>query len=246
MLVAQLSDLHLMADPEASVYGVQPDRTFARVLRRLHEEETRPELLLLTGDLSEDGSTAAYARLREALAETGLPACWIPGNHDDAQAARSALDRSPVRAPSQGDVPGWTLVLLDSQVDGAEHGALSEGSLAALERTLATHAEQPALVASHHPPLQIGAPYIDRINLREAGPLLEILANHAPGGVYLYGHVHQEARHERGPWTFLGCPATCVQFPPGVEVFAPTTEPPGYRLVHLEPDGAWDTRVRRA
>jgi Icc protein len=41
----------------------------------------------------------------------------------------------------------------------------------------------------------------------------------------------------------MSTPSTCFQFVPGRDDFAIDDRPPGYRWLHLYPDGRIDTRV---
>ena len=59
----------------------------------------------------------------------------------------------------------------------------------------------------------------------------------------LWGHVHQAFDGMRGGLMLMGTPSTCVQFESGSTKFALDERPPGYRWLHLYPDGRIDTRV---
>src|SRR5690606_33091215 len=113
ILVVQLTDTHLMADPAGVLCHVNTDASLRAVLDLVRANGHRPDLLLATGDLSHDGSPAAYRRLRELLEQTDWPVRCLPGNHDDPQALRDALGQwtQPVT-----DIGGWRIVLLDSTV----------------------------------------------------------------------------------------------------------------------------------
>ena len=72
MLIAQVTDIHLGFNPE------DPDelnrRRLDAVLAALVEMSPRPDLLLATGDLVEDGfDQISYQRLREILSDLPFP-----------------------------------------------------------------------------------------------------------------------------------------------------------------------------
>src|SRR4051794_11650285 len=79
MLVAQFSDLHLCADPLTHPLGVDPADAFARALASL---PAQPDVLVLTGDLADDGSRTAYERIDALTANVAARRYVIPGNHD--------------------------------------------------------------------------------------------------------------------------------------------------------------------
>ena len=81
MLIAQITDIHLGFDP------VDPDelnrRRLDSVLAALVEMSPRPDLLLATGDLVEDGfDDTSYERLRAILADLPFRVHFALGNHD--------------------------------------------------------------------------------------------------------------------------------------------------------------------
>ena len=80
MLIGQLTDIHIgfdRSDPrEANL--IRLEQTVAHIAA----QPQRPDLLLLTGDLTEHGDALSYARLQAALAPLRVPVWPVPGNHD--------------------------------------------------------------------------------------------------------------------------------------------------------------------
>jgi DNA repair exonuclease SbcCD nuclease subunit len=90
-LVAQLSDPHIGGawggeDPVAGLRGVVDD---------VCRQPNRPDVLLVTGDLTDHGTAAEYATVRELQEPVGVPVYVIPGNHDDRAALAAVLERHP-------------------------------------------------------------------------------------------------------------------------------------------------------
>ena len=54
ILIAQISDCHLPADPDQDYRGINPLKNLKTVIKRV--QALKPDLILATGDLSEDGS----------------------------------------------------------------------------------------------------------------------------------------------------------------------------------------------
>ncbi|NEP81399.1 MAG: hypothetical protein F6K17_09110 [Okeania sp. SIO3C4] len=64
VLVAQITDTHLFADPtEGKMYGLPTESSFLKVLEKLKQLQPQPDVLLLTGDLSQDETSESYQRL---------------------------------------------------------------------------------------------------------------------------------------------------------------------------------------
>ena len=74
--IIQLSDCHVSADPGALYRGVNARLTFEQVVQAALS--WRPDLFLVSGDLSEDYSEASYAYLAGVLAEAGVPVVTTP------------------------------------------------------------------------------------------------------------------------------------------------------------------------
>lgn len=251
----QLTDLHLLADPEACFKGQKPWHNLMAILDAI-EQEGWPDLLLLTGDLSQDVSQASYVRLYERLQLTGVPWYWLPGNHDCVDAMQ-ALHPIQFVAVHQG----WRLLLLNTQ-SGQPQGALDMRQRQAILQQLESHRAEPILVALHHQPLLVGEGRlgqlhqssqdgdeqiqgIDQIPLRDEGWLWQTLSQYSAVKLVLCGHVHQAQQIEREGLTLLTTPATSIQFQAGINAFELDPQPAGYRVIRLEAQGGFTTEVKR-
>ena len=78
--LVQMTDLHLLADPQALYRGKATRTSFLEALKLACH--LKPDLLLLTGDLAEDEQPATYQWLYQQLEASGLTWQWLPGNHD--------------------------------------------------------------------------------------------------------------------------------------------------------------------
>jgi 3',5'-cyclic AMP phosphodiesterase CpdA len=187
--VLQLSDPHLLAEESGA------DVRLALALETVRISGLRPLAILLTGDLSDDGSPESYARVRAAVdplaAELGAPVVSIPGNHDDAEAFRDGiLDGEPLHRVL--DVDGVRIVGLDTTVPGRPHGELGAGQLEWLSDVLAEPARHGTLLALHHPPVPTVHPLLGRIGLREPDRLARVVRG-TDVRMMVCGHAHAVA-----------------------------------------------------
>jgi len=79
----QLTDTHLSLNSHTELLQVNTEDSFKAVVALLNKRSDI-DLLLLTGDLSQDGSEAAYERIAQILKRLTMPIYCLPGNHDDA------------------------------------------------------------------------------------------------------------------------------------------------------------------
>ncbi|GAB4134111.1 MAG: 3',5'-cyclic-AMP phosphodiesterase [Cyanobacteria bacterium J069] len=245
--LVQLTDTHLFANEQGEMKGWQTARSLQAVLQAVAQLQPRPDLLLLTGDLSQDETEESYRLLLRLIAPLNIPAVWLPGNHDQAIAPMErVLSVFPASTQKCLQLGGWNLVLLDSSQFNQVSGWLADDSLAWLDQQLCQFADLPTLVALHHPPLAIGSAWMDAIGLQNREALLATLDRHPQVKLVVFGHIHQAFEQERQGVRYWGTPSTCVQFSPNVDEFAiDSAQQPGFRQITLYLDGGYDTQVVR-
>lgn len=240
MLIAQLTDLHVRPVGEPANRVVETNAFTERALRAVASLRPRPDVVVITGDLTECGLDAEYANLAAMLRHhLPMPVFVIPGNHDRREGLRRGLAHLPgVTADPrfvQYAVEGHAvrLVMLDTLVPGAGHGELCAQRLGFLERTLAAAPDRPTIIAMHHPPFACGIGHMDRINLRDAEAFAGVIARHRQVERIICGHVHRPvvARVAHAIASIAPSVAHQVEltFDPhdaGAFIF----EPPGYQL----------------
>ncbi|MDT7833732.1 phosphodiesterase [Aquabacterium sp. OR-4] len=216
MLIAQLSDTHVR--PAGQLYKgvVDSNRMFAEAIAHLQQLQPPPDLVLISGDLVDEGAPAEYAMLRELLRPLTLPLRLMPGNHDGREALRQAFaDHAylPASGPLHwvADEGPVRVVALDSCLPGRHHGVLDAASLDWLRGTLAAAPQQPTLLLLHHPPFASGMPSMDAYRLRDAAPLEAIVAASPQVQAVLCGHVHRLMFRRWAGTVVAACPSTTTQ-----------------------------------
>lgn len=242
--LVQITDSHLFADAREKLLGLETRYSLARVVDQVLQERPRIDLMLATGDLSQDGSADSYHHFSRETQRIASPKRWCPGNHDDLTAMLNAAGDSDLMQPVL-DLEGWRIVLLDSLVPGAVFGFLDEAQLRLLEQALTDAQGRHCLVCLHHHPVLIGSRWMDSIGLRNADALFAVLDRHPQVRALLWGHIHQAFEAERDGVRLLASPSTCMQFEPGSEDFQIGSQAPGYRWLRLHPDGRVESGVSR-
>lgn len=195
MLICQLTDLHVRPMGLASNRVSETNMLTERAFRRVAELRPAPDVVIVTGDLTEVGGTAEYALFAELVRKhLTMPVFVIPGNHDRRENLRPAFatpSADPVYVQYAVDDFPVRLVMLDTVVPGASHGALRPEQLAWLDETLAKEPGKPTLVGMHHPPFACGLGHMDHINLRDAGAFAATIARHPQVERIVCGHHHR-------------------------------------------------------
>lgn len=247
MLIAQITDLHIGFEPNSPD---EPNMQRLRaVLRRLVDGPNRPDLLLMTGDLTEAGTPESYALLADAVHGCPFPVLAMAGNHD----ARPALLEAFPDTPSQAgfvhgaiDLPGLRVVILDTLEPGRHGGAFCEARVAWLRETLAGDLATPTLIAMHHPPFESGIAWLDSV---EAEPWIGRFAQAVTGfpqiRAIMAGHLHRTIHTVWNGIALTVCPSTAPAVALDLRPID-AEQPDGRVLISAEPPAyalhRWDGR----
>ncbi|SOD90085.1 phosphodiesterase [Caenispirillum bisanense] len=216
MLIAQITDTHVSAAEPTGPAGADPSRRLLGVVRALNAMEPRPDLVLVTGDLTSDGGDEDYRHLRGVLGQLDMPYYVLPGNHDDRGCIRTAF-RQDGYLPESGYlnyvVEGYPLriVCLDTLHEGHDGGRLCLDRLQWLETTLAEDRTAPTVVAMHHPPFFTGIAPFDREPLQGADAFASIVAANPHVERVVCGHLHRPVETRWHGLTVTVAPSTAFE-----------------------------------
>jgi 3',5'-cyclic AMP phosphodiesterase CpdA len=241
MLIAQITDMHMVEAGRLALGLIDTNGWMARCVERLMSLERRPDCVLITGDLTDHGRSEQYACLRETLAPLDMPLYVLPGNHDRRETLSEAFaDQSYL--PRDGGflhyvVEDWPvrLIVLDTVVAGETAGALCAERLDWLDARLAEAPDRPTVIAMHHPPFATGIGFMDRIGLDGGPALAEVVGCYGNIERIVCGHVHRPVQARFAGTVASICPSTAHQI---VLTFndeqddAWVAEPPAFQL-HL-------------
>ncbi|WP_416068020.1 metallophosphoesterase [Rhizobium sp. ZK1] len=209
MLVAQISDIH--AGPDSPSLLI-----FERAIDWL--KAFRPDALVLTGDLVDNGWREGYRRMAQSLRSLDFPVYLLPGNGDDQPVMRGELAGignwagTSVPMHFHAALTGVTLVGIDVTVAGQSYGDILP-HLPWLGSTLAD-AATPVLVFLHQPPFEIGIEVLDQVGCKNGDALLALLkAMERPPLGILCGHVHRAVLGRTGSLALQTCGSLCPPNP---------------------------------
>ncbi|OYY76259.1 MAG: phosphodiesterase [Sphingomonas sp. 28-62-20] len=247
MLIAQITDLHIGFVPNTPD---EPNRQrLDQVLTTLIDGPNRPDLLMVTGDITDRGDEESYARLAAILARCPFPVYPCMGNHDD---RRHFSRYFPQVAFRDGFVHyciklnGLRLIVLDTLEPGRHGGAFCPTRARWLRTQLDADRTTPTVIVMHHPPIDAGIawmsggadePWVSRFRAAIAG--------HDQIRAIWCGHLHRPIAASWHGMTVTVCPASAAQLALDLRPIDPETpddrpmivaDPPGYAL-HRWHDG---------
>lgn len=162
MLVAQLTDLHLLP---AGVLASEANATrFVSSLETVRDFLREPDLYVVTGDIADRGDVESYRAFLRTMADLDKPWLCLMGNHDRPENFAAAVDLEYC-ATYQGmgsfRLGQWRLVCVNTSLPGEEGGVFSSERADQLEAELAADPEAKTIIAMHHPPVATGVEWID-------------------------------------------------------------------------------------
>ncbi|SDP22215.1 3',5'-cyclic AMP phosphodiesterase CpdA [Nakamurella panacisegetis] len=241
LVIAHLSDTHLtstgvryngLIDPQLALLDV------AAALRAAKADGRGPDIIVVSGDLTDSGDPAAYRRLQAALDGIAPQVIYATGNHD----VRAVFHAEMLGAAGRTDpmlqvfrLPGLRIVVLDSTVVGAGHGVLTPHHLAELTAELGTPHPGGSIVVLHHAPLAPVSPLLTYFALdRASRRALAAALDGTDTRMVLAGHHHLAGFGLLGRIPVAVAPSTAIRTdplaPPGHER---TFRSAGFNLVNV-------------
>ncbi|MEZ5376341.1 MAG: phosphodiesterase [Acidimicrobiales bacterium] len=259
LLLAQLSDTHVVARDQTHVAGtdadhpLDPNRRLRLAVESVLAETVPVSAVVMTGDLANEGRPEQYEAIAELIAPLDVPVLAIPGNHDDRASIRTLVPGLPwvdAEHASWSMVhEGVTIIGLDTTHLGF-HGAEFDDERAVWLDTALADADLaggPTLLAMHHPPFRSGISWMDRSGFIGLERFAEVVSAHSVDRI-LCGHMHRPMNALVGG-TIAQVGLSTVQhvaleFDVGdVTPLKMIDGPPGY-LVHRFDDGTWVSHTR--
>ncbi|MFV2040201.1 MAG: phosphodiesterase [Acidimicrobiales bacterium] len=197
MLIAQITDFHIVEAGSLMNDRVDTAGMLRAAVAHINAMTPRPDVVIATGDLVNNGRPAQYTHLREILGDLDSPLLAIPGNHDDRTLLRETLPDSVPAGGSDDRVDylddSWELRLvgLDTTIPGANPGHVVADQMEWLEHVLAEAPDRPTLIYQHHPPFLTGIAWMDDVALAGRELEAEVVARHPQVEGVVCGHIHR-------------------------------------------------------
>jgi len=243
--IVQISDIHMFADEEKDLLGVKTQKSFVEIVNFVKQTAETPNLILLTGDLSQDGLPKSYQEIGKLISEIGVPVYYVPGNHDDISNLDANIATNKVSKEKNLVFKNWQLILLNSKKPKSVEGYLAEDQIEFLQKCIRKHPNLNAGIVFYHQPIPVGCAWLDKLGVQNADELWGCIDTLPQVKLILFGHVHQKHEGVRKGVKYFSVPSTSIQFKTKSDDFALENIPQGYRWIELYANGDIQTEVRR-
>jgi 3',5'-cyclic AMP phosphodiesterase CpdA len=243
-MMVQLTDCHIVERDRLAMELVDTASFLRDAITTTNALDPGPDLVVISGDLVDDGRPAQYDHLAELVARIEAPVLLMPGNHDSPATLRAAIparDRLPDGAVERDGpyldvmIDGPVRVIaLDSSRGPDPAGRLEPAQLSWLDDQLRAAPDRPTVVLLHHPPFATGIVHMDQMALdaESCAALARVIERHGQVERICCGHLHRTiSRRFAGTiaatapsvahsvaWDLTGQPAGASLEPPAITV----------------------------
>jgi len=189
-----ISDTHLIGDEYRSLYGIDPEFRLKKAFQSIDRWHKDASFIVITGDLSNDGSSSSYEKLKAIIRNSTLPVYLILGNHD----IRDNFKRFFPQYASYKFVQysqkteDRVFLFLDSVVEHSPYGKLCEERLSWLKNQLDTYKKESIYIFMHHHPISCGLYEMDNVgNFKTKDRFWDLLKKHKNIKHISFGHIHR-------------------------------------------------------
>ena len=241
IILVHITDMHLYKSKETLYREVNPFDSYKRVLSNIRKSNWNPDALIVTGDISNDGSIESYNNAFNEFSSLKIPVLCIPGNHDIKENLISCLPKNT--SSRLQIVSNWVFIGLDTSLKSNPSGFLNSSELSKLKARIEEHHKKNIIICLHHQPVLINSKWIDEIGLENKKEFFEVIKKYKNIKGIFFGHIHQEFNSNINHIGIYGTPSTCIQFKSGKKTFELDVLPPAYRRIELGRNGTINSKV---
>lgn len=215
-LLIQITDTHILPPGEILYDEVDTTLHLAETVQQINRMRPLPDVVMITGDLVEQGDKGGYQHFLELIKPLKMPTYVVPGNHDNPQVMTEVFAGTSYFPTSDStfqyaveDMP-FRILALNSRSDGTELPEFDEHRLSWLKRELG-QSDKPTLIALHHPPMITGIELIDMGGSEWFQGIKSAVAEANHVKLVICGHCHTDMSGRMGPVPVYMAPATAHQ-----------------------------------
>lgn len=192
------------------------------------------EAIIVTGDISNDGSQWSYDYVCKAFDALGVPVLCCPGNHDPVSTFPYGSTNRSIY------VGGWKIILLNSVMKDEEYlnknrasGYIYPEAMAWLREEL--NEQIPTCIALHHPTLDPGG-WLNRKLLINREDFNSVIQNYEHVKLVMYGHIHYYTCEKIGHVVYTSASSVGFAFDKDLPKFQIADGKEGFSVIDISND----------
>jgi len=200
MLIIQISDTHISQPDPCVPHTLERIKVLKSFIEHVSKMDEVPDLILHTGDVSQNGKPEEYEIVKSIMKDMGIPVFFALGNRDiDVNLIESlkglggatladgfliySIDDFPVR-----------LIAMDTQKRNSRIGTTCSVRLSILDKLLKEQPNTPTAIFMHHPAFQVPTSdypfqFSDTV---AANSFLRMVESHKQIVQLFCGHMHRQ------------------------------------------------------
>lgn len=237
MKLIHISDIHLTENGR-EIWGVNTLDHFCKTIQKIKGLDGI-DGIVVSGDLSDDGSRWTYEYIDRAFAEIGIPTFCCPGNHDNLDEFYNGYKPSFYKICETFELCGWTFIMLNSAVAGMSRGFFNPKTLF----TLTQQSSGPVAVVLHHPPIEQEG-WLNRKLLENRNEFNDIIHKNKNVRLVLYGHTHHHTDNVIDGVTYSSASSIGFAFHRSLSKFEIAQGKEGFNIIELKNGNILITNIR--
>ncbi len=247
MLIAQISDTHILAESSDRPEAASRAEDLHRCVSDISSLDPQPDIVIHTGDTVQTGAPEDYAHFKKIVAPIWAKLYATPGNRDhrDNFATTFGRDTGSFMHHTFEDLQG-PLIALDSIEPPQNKGAFCIDRVRWLDEALSAAPDRPTLLFMHHPPFDMQPDYLHGyLNPGDRDALANVISKHRQVRRLFCGHCHWISRNDWAGIEVTTTTSVALDVRKGIDesVYGNT---PIYQLHRVTLDGTVTTETRYA
>lgn len=237
MKLIHISDIHLTENGR-EIWGVNTLNQFCKAIQQIKELDGI-DSIIVSGDLSDDGSRWTYEFLDQAFAEIGIPTYCCFGNHDNLEDFYHGYKPIFVENRDIFELCGWNFIMVNSAIAGMSRGFFNSKLLT----NQLSKCSGPVAIILHHPPIEQEG-WLNRKLLENRDEFNDIIQHVGNVRLVLYGHTHYHTIKTISGIVYSSAPSTGFAFNPNLPKFEIAHGEEGYDIIHINGNDVLITKER--
>lgn len=226
MKILHMSDLHI-TEFGHEIWETDTLAHFDQAIKTIHKMNDI-DAIIVTGDLSNDGSLWSYNYIDNAFTTLGIPVFCCPGNHDNISNMSSM---KYCRLDKTGHINGYRILNIDSTIPDMGRGNISNETMSFIDQQI-LDSEMPVIIAFHHPSIEPGG-WLNRKLLENREAFNEYITTRKNVKLVLYGHIHYSTKNRINNTIFSSAPSLGFAFDKDLPTFQIACGQEGFDVIEI-------------